>query len=136
MTQQTYRSSATRNGWAYGMTLFAGVWLTAVGLFQALEGISAIAKDTIYAKTPDYVFQFDVTTWGWIHLTIGVIALVVGVCLLLGQSWALVVGIIMATISALANFMYLPWYPLWALVIVALDIAVIWALSTEYSARR
>lgn len=117
--------------WAYGITLFAAVTLTVVGLFQFLEGLAAVLKDTVFVTTRKYVVSLDLTTWGWIHMTIGVIAVVVGVALLFDQLWARVAGIVIAVISALASFMFLPYYPGWALVVLAFDVAVVWALSTE-----
>jgi hypothetical protein len=81
-------------------------------------------------RTQDYVFKMDVTTWGWLHMLIGVLAVVIGVCLLLGQYWAMIAGICVAVVSAFANFAFLPYYPLWALIVIAIDILVIWALSS------
>ena len=53
-----------------------------------------------------------------------------GVCLLLGMTWARVVGIVLAVISGIANFLFLPYYPLWAIVVIALDVFIIWALAS------
>lgn len=121
--------------WADGGTIFAAVMLTTVGVFQALEGISAIAKDDVFESAANYVFDIDLSAWGWVHLLLGVLAVVIGVSILYGQGWAMIAGIVIAMVSALANFMFLPYYPLWALVVIAFDLFVIWALSTVYGQR-
>jgi hypothetical protein len=130
------RASSKEMVWADGGTIFAAVLLATVGVFQALEGISAIAKDDVFVNTPNYVFNIDLTAWGWVHLLLGVVAVIVGVSILYGQGWAMVAGIVIAIVSALANFMFMPHYPLWALVLIAFDLFVIWSLSTVRGARR
>jgi len=128
--------STTGSAWAEGIGIFAGAGLLIVGLFQFLEGVSAAAKDDVLVRTNDYVFQFDLTTWGWIHIVFGIIVAVVGGAILAGQGWAMVAGVVLAILSALMNFAWLPYYPFWAVVIIAFDVAVIWALSTMLGARR
>jgi hypothetical protein len=122
--------SARTSAWAEGIGIFAGAALLTVGVFQFLEGLAALSKDEVFVRTTNYVFEFDLTTWGWIHLIVGVIVAVVGGCILAGQAWALVAGVVLAIVSALTNFVWLPYYPFWAVVIIAFDVAVIWALST------
>ena len=122
--------SNTENAWAEGIGIFAGAALLTVGLFQFLQGVAAAAKDDLFVRTSNYVFSFDLTTWGWIHIVVGILVAVVGGAILAGQRWALVAGIVLAILSALLNFLWLPYYPVWAVVIIAFDIAVVWALST------
>ena len=117
---------------AYGVSVFAGVLLATLAVFQILEGIAAIAEDDVFVSGINYVYQFDVTTWGWIHLAIGALALAVGVGILTGQSWALVAGMGLAVISALSQFMFMPFYPFWALLLIAMNILVIWALANQW----
>lgn len=88
-----------------------------------------IVNDEFYAVTADYVFQFDVTAWGWIHLIAGVIVFFAGVGLLSGQVWARTVGVILAIGSILANFAWLPWYPFWSILMITFGVIVIWALT-------
>lgn len=132
-SKQEFQSS-TRGAWSYGLTTFAGVMLATLGLFQVLEGISAIAKDTVLLRTPNYVFSLDITGWGWIHLILGLLAVLVGICVLLGQTWARVAGIALAVLSALSSFMFIPYQPIWSIVIIGFDIAVIWALAAQLEA--
>jgi hypothetical protein len=112
-------------------SIFGGIALLTVGAFQFFEGLSAVLEDEVYVRTPNYLYEFDLTAWGWLHLVIGAVAAVVGVAVLVGQRWALVVGIILASLSALTQFLFLPWQPIWASVIIAIDIAVIWALAVR-----
>jgi hypothetical protein len=122
--------SNNENAWADGISIFAGAALLTVGLFQFLEGVSAAAKDDVFVSTRNYVFELDLTTWGWVHIVIGILVAVVGGAILAGQTWALVAGVVLAVLSALLNFLWLPYYPAWAILIIAFDVAVIWALST------
>lgn len=117
------------SAWAAGYAAFAGVVLIMVGFFQAVAGLAAIVDDTFYVVGREYVFQFDATTWGWIHLIIGVIVLLAGFGIFSGNVLARTVGVLAAAISGVAAFMWLPWYPVWGVVIIALDIAIIWALT-------
>jgi hypothetical protein len=119
------------SGLAIGFTVFAGVMMIMAGGFQALAGLVAVFENEFYATTRNYILQFDVTTWGWIHLLLGLVVLFAGFAVLSGQTWARVIGIILASVSALANFAFIPYYPVWSLVIIALDVFVIWALAAH-----
>jgi len=129
-----YRSAGRAeetSGWAAGFILFAAMMMIMAGLFQALAGLVAIFENEFYVATRNYLFQFDATTWGWIHLIVGVIVALAGWGLLAGRTWARVVGITLAVVSAIANFLFIPYYPFWALTVIALDIFVIWALAAH-----
>ncbi|NLE81079.1 MAG: hypothetical protein GX610_16140, partial [Rhodococcus sp.] len=78
----------------------------------------------------EYLFTFDLTTWGWVHIVVGVVMVIVGIALISGATWARVSAMVIAALSILVNFMWLPYYPGWALAIIALDIVVIWAIAT------
>jgi hypothetical protein len=102
------------------------------GFVQALEGIVALANSSFYVVGHKYTFQFNVTTWGWIHLLVGAGVVVVGVFLMRGGStWARWTGIAVVALSAIANFAWIPYYPVWGIIVMALDGAVIWALSVD-----
>jgi hypothetical protein len=115
---------------AHGVGVFAGIMLIVAGAFEVIQSIAAIAKDEYLVVLPNYVYSIDVTGWGWIHLLIGLILAAIGVFLLLGKGWAQLAGIVIAGISALINFSWLPYSPLWALLLIAVDVLVIWALAT------
>lgn len=126
----TEYQDSTKGIWAFGIAAFGGVLLVTVGLFQFLQGLSAILKDNVFFVTSDYLYRIDLTTWGWIHLVLGALAALVGLCLLYGQTWARAAGLLVAVVSAVANFAWLPHFPLWSLVVIAIDVLVIWALSS------
>ena len=115
-------------GWVVGLSHFAGIMMMITGLFNAMEGVVALARNEVYAITPRYIFALDLTTWGWIQIILGIIVLAAGVGVITGQLWGRVVGITIAALSMLANFAFIPYYPVWSLLIVALNVFVIWAL--------
>jgi hypothetical protein len=129
MTAQRATGRETSTGsWTGGFTAFAGVIMIIIGLFHAAAGLAAIVKNEFYVVSTGYLYSFDVTGWGWIHLIVGIIVLAAGFAVFTGRVWARVVGIVLGTLSAFANFLYVPYYPVWSLVLIALDVLVIWAL--------
>jgi hypothetical protein len=133
-TAPRYRSASRAreaSGWAVGFILFAGLMMIMAGIFQAFAGLVALFENEFYAATRNYLFQFDATTWGWIHLLVGLVVALAGLAVLGGRTWGRVVGITLAVVSALANFAFIPYYPFWSLTVIALDIFVIWALATH-----
>ena len=119
------------SGWAIGWALFAAVMLITVGCFQVIAGIAAIAEDELLVKGADYVLQLDVTTWGWVHLLLGAILILSGLGVMSGNVVARSVGVFVAALSMVANFAFIPWYPVWSIAVIAVDIAVIWALTAH-----
>ncbi len=137
---ETRDTSATRtsvgtterySAWAVGWITFAAVMMIMIGSFQALAGIVAIADDEFYAGVREYTFKFDTTQWGWIHLVFGILIVVAGIGLFSGNVLARIVAVALAGLSAIANFMWLPYYPVWSIVVIALNVAVIWALTAH-----
>lgn len=122
-------TSDRRSPWVTGFAVFGGSMMIVIGIFQIVVGLTAIFEDTFYVLADNYLFGFDVSTWGWIHLVLGVLVAVGGIAVLAGQLWARVLGIVLAALSAITNFLFLPYYPLWSMLIIATDIAVIWALT-------
>ena len=137
MTDQAasqYRSAGRAreaSGWAVSFTLFAAIMMIMSGTFQALAGLVAIFENEFYVATRNYLVQLDATSWGWIHLLVGRVVAFAGWGLLSGRTWARVVGITLAVLSAIANFLFLPYYPFWALTVITLDVFVIWALTAH-----
>jgi hypothetical protein len=130
-TQKAAPESRLRRGLAAGLAGFAGVLLLVVGAFQALQGLSAIVRDGLLVLTRDYIYRFDISAWGWIHLVIGLALAAVGAAILTGKVWGRVVGIGLAAVSAITQFLWLPYFPVWATLVIALDVGVIWALTVH-----
>ena len=116
---------------AVGFILFAAIMMIMAGVFQAISGLVAIFENEFYVATRNYLFQFDATTWGWIHLLVGLIVAFAGWGLLSGRTWARAVAITVALLSAITNFLFVPYYPFWALLLITLDIFVIWAVAAH-----
>jgi hypothetical protein len=125
------RAGRQTSGWAVGFIMFAAIMMIMAGVFQALQGLVAIFENEFYVATRNYTFQFDATTWGWIHLLLGLLVAFAGYGLLTGKTWARVVAITLALLSAVANFLFIPYYPFWSLLIITLNIFVIWALTAH-----
>jgi hypothetical protein len=125
MSEYGSRARATPPGWATGFIVFAAVIMMMTGVFQALEGLAAIFENQFYVVARNYLYEVDVTAWGWIHLVLGVVVALAGFGVLSGATWARAVGIALAVLSAIANFLFIPYYPFWSLLIIVLDMFVI-----------
>lgn len=114
---------------AIGAAMFAGSIMIMIGVFGALSGLAGILRDDFYVAAPHDLYKFDTTAWGWVHLIVGIVVVFAGYGIFSGAVWARTVGVIMAMISAITNFMFIPYYPFWSILIIALDVWVIWALA-------
>ncbi|MFF3413954.1 hypothetical protein ACFYW9_04540 [Streptomyces sp. NPDC002698] len=126
-TQHHTRSKATMTT-ASGLMIFASVMLFVSGVLDILRGVMAIAEDDVFVTGQNYVFKFDLTSWGWIHLVLGAVAVVVSLGLFTAATWARVIGVGIAALLIIANFLDIPYYPVWSLTLIALYGFVIWAL--------
>jgi hypothetical protein len=111
--------------------MFAAFMMIMIGAFQVIAGLAAIFENEFFVVSQKYAFEVDVSAWGWIHLLIGLIILSAGFGLYSGAVWARTLGVIMAVISAIANFLFIPYYPVWSILIIVIDVTVIWALTTH-----
>ncbi|MEU5840701.1 hypothetical protein [Rhodococcus sp. NPDC047139] len=121
---------SVKQGIAAGTSIGAAIIMATVGVVEFFQGIAAVSEDELFVQGQDYTFKFDFTAWGWIHIVLGVVMVVVGLALVSGATWARVTAIVIAALSILANFLWLPYYPWWSVLIIALDVVVIWAVST------
>ena len=128
LTTNLDRSNPSYSSGAVGVTIFAAVLMIMIGGFHAIQGLVALLNDEFFVVGPEYVFKFDITAWGWIHLILGVVVAVAGAALFSGAVWARTVAVIVASVSMVASFVWLPYYPLWSILIIALDVFVIWAV--------
>ncbi|MEU6861679.1 hypothetical protein ABZ924_00160 [Streptomyces sp. NPDC046876] len=129
--------SGTRRDWATGGITFAGVLMTVMGAFTILEGIVALSKDDVfYQRIGDYIFKFNLSGWGWIHLILGILVLATGIGLLKGAVWARYAGVVLASLAVIVHFFWLPYQPLWGLVAIAIAVFIIWALCSDWDTAR
>jgi hypothetical protein len=119
------------SGWAAGWITFAGIALILIGVFHAIAGFAEIIDSDSYVLTQQYVLKFNATTWGWIHLIGGIIVIFAGFGVFRGAVWARTVGVIIAMISAIANFAWLLYMPLWSILMIFIDVSIIWALTVH-----
>ncbi|MGW1771803.1 DUF7144 family membrane protein [Streptomyces sp. NPDC002104] len=129
-------TSDVPNPWAASGTVFAAVLMLVEGVLGILKGIVGIANDDVYASVGDYTFKFDVTAWGWIHLVLGIVLVVVGAGILKGAAWAKATGVVIVALDIILNFLWLPYTPLWGLISIAIGVFIIWALCTDRSSSR
>ena len=117
------------SGWAIGGIVFAATLMVMIGIFQVIACLVAIFNDEFYVVARNYTFDLDASAWGWIHLIIGLAVFITGLGLFGRRAWAGVTAIFLAMLSAVANFFFIPYYPIWSLVDIGLAIWVIWALT-------
>ena len=127
----TTSQGTARSGLAAGVTAAAAIILIVGGVCHAMQGFVGIATNEFYVTTQKWIFQFDVTTWGWIHVLVGIVAVLAGIGLFSGAVWARTVAVLVACVSILVNFAWLPYYPVWSILIIAFDMFVIWALTAH-----
>ncbi|GAA5063232.1 DUF7144 family membrane protein [Nocardia callitridis] len=120
----------TKQGFAFGISYGAAILLLTVGVLSILQGISALSNDTVFVTGINYVYEFSMTTWGWIHLIAGVVLAVSALGLITGAIWARAAAVFFAALSIIANFLWIPYYPMWSILIIVLDVVVIWAVTT------
>ncbi|MFE3445800.1 hypothetical protein ACFXNW_22430 [Nocardia sp. NPDC059180] len=130
MTHSSETESPVRQGIAAGTSIGAAILLLTVGVLSILQGISAVAEDQLFVVGIEYVYEFDTTTWGWIHIVLGIILVICALGLMTGTTWGRVAAVAIAALSIIANFLWLPYYPAWSILIIVLDVVVIWAVTT------
>ncbi|MGW7369317.1 DUF7144 family membrane protein [Streptomyces sp. NPDC054841] len=128
------RGSPTSNGdWAAGGVLFAGVLMMVTGVISIFEGIAGIARDEVYTRIAGYVFAWDLTAWGWVHLILGIIVAVTGLGILKNMQWSRYAGVFLASLNIVVQFLFLPYQPVWAIFSMAISVFIIWALVAAES---
>ena len=132
-------SVQTSDGAVY-LTSLAGMLMIMLGGWWIITGFVAIVNDDFFVVTQEWIFEFSTTSWGWTHLVLGTVVLLAGLGVFTGAVWARTVGVILAVISGLAAFAWLPYYPVWGILFVTMSVLTIWAftvhgrdLSTEYA---
>ena len=122
--------STVRQEIAADTMIVAAILLVTSGVLHILQGIAAIGNDQVFVVITDYTYEFDLTVWGWVHLVLGIVIALVGAALFRGGLWARTLAVTLAAASIVVNFLWLPHYPAWAITIIAIDTAMIWAVMT------
>ncbi len=118
------------DGWT-GWVVFASFMMILSGFFQAIVGLTAIIKDQFFVVTPNALINVDVTTWGWVHLLLSVLVIFAGLAVLDGRVWGRTIGVLLALGSAVANLAFVPYYPVWSIIVITVDVLVIYALTVH-----
>jgi uncharacterized membrane protein len=127
---------AEPRGAVIGLTMLAAAFMMIAGVLGFFEGLAAVIRGSFFVTLPNYAFSLSATSWGVVHLVLGGLLFIAGAALFADQTWARIVGVVLAAFMLVANFVYLPYYPVWAIVVIALDVFVIWALlSPRYRSR-
>lgn len=126
----TYRETRTGVGAGIGRGL-AGFLLILNGIWGFLVGLAAIIRGGFFVVHSGYAYHWSIMGWGWLQLILGCVVFAAGVCVLLGMLWARIFGAVLAGFSAIASFMFIPYYPIWSIVVIAVDIFIVWALLSR-----
>ena len=116
-----------------GSALFAGAMLVVAGIWPGLIGFAGLVHDTLFVNVDGYLYTVDLSVWGWAHLFMGAALAAVGVAVRRGQPWARAAGIVMVGLSLLINFLFIPYHPVWSVLVIALGVTIIIALATDRS---
>jgi hypothetical protein len=127
-TTSTGRSTAPAPTAWVGWLVFAGLMLITVGAFNAIDGLVALFKDEVFVATDEQLIAFDLTQWGWVHLTIGILQVLVGLAVFTGATWAHMVAVGLVILNAIGQLAFLNAYPFWSTIVIALDVVILWAL--------
>jgi hypothetical protein len=114
-----------------GWVFFAGIMMILSGVFEIIAGLTALLRHTWYAVVGTNLLVFNYTAWGWIDMGIGLLILLAGISVLHGSVWARVVGVILASLSAVGGLASVNAYPIWSIVVITIDVLVIYALTVH-----
>jgi hypothetical protein len=126
-----HRDRPVRQVVAAGTSIGAGALLFTTAVLTVLQGIQALVDHRPLIIGSNYVYKFNATGWGWIHIATGIALGIVAIGLIAGAVWARITAIVMACISIVVMFMWLPYYPMWSVIVIALDVIIIWAVATR-----
>lgn len=132
MTQTRTARRPVSTAWV-GWVWFAAVMLIMTGSFNVIYGLVALFNDKYYTVSRQGLLVFDITQWGWILLIFGILAVFAGIALFGGATWARVVAVILAGLNAIGHMTFMSAYPVWALITIAIDVLVIYAVIAHGS---
>ena len=134
MAQQTYAGSGasrhTEPDRGSGWITFAGVIIAIAAIMNIIDGIAAISKSSFFVANARYVVS-DLNTWGWIVLGLGALQMLVAFGIWSGNQLARWTGIVVVSLNAIAQLLFIPAYPFWSLSIFTLDLLVLYALAVH-----
>lgn len=124
-------------GYTEGFTPLAGWLLMLGGLFSFFAGLAVVVRQAYFTSlagyttlSHNYAYHWNLGAWGWASLVLGIVVVAAGVCVLFRQEWARWAGVVLAVISGVGSFLFLPFFPVWSIIVIAVDVFIIWALVT------
>lgn len=127
MSYETRPQPQQVTGWV-GWVWFAGIMMVLSGLFNIITGAYAVVFGDVYVQTARRLMVFNLTGWGWLHLAFGVLLVITGVAVTIGQPWARIVAVVIVMLNALSQLMWIAINPWWSLTVIAVDVLVLYAL--------
>ena len=126
-----YRTETERTGW-YGWVAFAGVMMCVLGIFHAMMGLVALFEEDYFAVGDSgLMVTVDYSAWGWTHLILGLVVVAAGVALTRGETWARIVAVVVAVVSAVTNLAFMSAYPIWSVIMITVDFLIIFAVTAH-----
>ena len=122
-----YQQEEEISGWT-GWVVFAAVMIIMGGILWILQGLFAVINDEWVVRGANGALLLDITGWGWVHMLLGAVMVLIGVLLFKGNMFARIVAVIVASISLIVNFLWIPVVPWWAITIMVIDALVIYAV--------
>jgi hypothetical protein len=116
------------NAWAEGVVVGSAALMMIMGLNHFLIGLAAVFQDQVFVRTVGYLYAFDLTTWGWLHLVLGAVVALLGGFILTGKDWARATGVAVVSLALVLNSLWLPYAPVWTVIQIALGVIAIWGL--------
>jgi hypothetical protein len=126
--QAQYETERAGGAGAFAGSVLAGMLMIIGGAIGFLNGLGMVIRGGFYTYHAGYAYHWNTAGWGWVSLILGGLVFVAGVCVILGMVWARVLGVVLASLSAIGHFLMLPYYPIWGIILVAFDLFIIWAL--------
>jgi hypothetical protein len=130
--EPTTTADRYEQGGVSGWVIFAGVVLLIDGVLDALWGLAAVLNNEVITVGGHGVVVWDITAWGWAHLIVGTLMALTGLGLLAGQGWARWFGILFVSINAIIQFGTFTVFPLWSMLIIALDVVILYQLTVRW----
>jgi len=122
------RDTTEVSPWAVSFLIMAAALMVIGGIFHFIEGLAALLNDDFFVVVRGYAFDMDITTWGWVHMIGGIVVALAGIALLSGALWARILAVLVVMVSAIINFVTIPYYPVWAMIMLVVDGGILWAL--------
>ena len=126
---QASRTASTRVDEVPGLFQFARVLMVVAGVWHVLIGFAAVQKDTVFVSSQGYAYAVDLTTSGWTHILLGFAFGATGLALRHGRPRVRALGIVLACMSLIVNFLFIPRHPVWSIMIVLPSLMIMWTLG-------